>query len=396
MKACMLAYTFYETDNRVRRYAEALSERGDSVEVISLKHDEGQPGEEVVNGVRVFRIQKRVINERGKLPHILKIMLFFFNSSFFLIKRTIASPYDVIHVHSVPDFEVFAAWFPKFLGTRIILDFHEMVPEFYANKFNTGEGSLVFRALQLIEKASARFADHVIIVNHLLEEKLTSRSVDKKNCHTFINYPAGALFSVSPEKTGKSGRFVIIYPGSLNRHQGLDVAIKAFSLVRAALPDAEFHIYGEGSAQHELESLIRELDLGKRVLLKGSLPFGEIVRVMASADLGVVPKRADSYGNVAFSTKILEFMALRVPVIASDTRIDRYYFDDSNIRFFKSGDEKNLAEAIVDLAKNPDTRKRMVENGYRHASANNWEVKKHDYLSLVDRLTEKRCREAVK
>ena len=36
MKICMLAYTFYETDNRVRRYAEALSGRGDSVEVISL------------------------------------------------------------------------------------------------------------------------------------------------------------------------------------------------------------------------------------------------------------------------------------------------------------------------------------------------------------------------
>jgi glycosyltransferase involved in cell wall biosynthesis len=394
MKACMLAYTFYETDNRVRRYAEALSERGDSVEVISLKHDDSQPAEEVVNGVRVFRIQKRVINERGKLAHILKIMLFFFNSSFFLIKRSIRSPYDVIHVHSVPDFEVFAAWFPKFLGTRIILDFHEMVPEFYANKFNAGKGSVILRVLKLIEKASAHFADHVIIVNHLLEEKLISRSVDKNKCHTFINYPAGALFSVSPKKPEKSDRFVMIYPGSLNRHQGLDVAIKAFNLVKDRLPDAEFHIYGEGSAQPELEKLIRELDLGSRVLLKGSLPFVDIVRVMAMADLGVVPKRADSYGNVAFSTKIMEFMALRVPVIASDTRIDRYYFNDSNIRFFKSGDEKNLAEAIVDLAKNPEARKRMAENGYRHASANNWEVKKHDYLSLVDRLAG--CREAVK
>jgi glycosyltransferase involved in cell wall biosynthesis len=108
-----------------------------------------------------------------------------------------------------------------------------------------------------------------------------------------------------------------------------------------------------------------------------------------------VPKRADSYGNVAFSTKILEFMALRVPVIASDTRIDRYYFNDSNIRFFKSGDEKSLAEAIFYLAKNPEVGKRMAENGYRHAAANNWEVKKHDYLSLVDRLAGEGCREEV-
>ena len=396
MKACMLAYTFYETDNRVRRYAEALAERGDSVEVISLKRDENQPDEEIVNGVKVFRIQTRVINERGKLPHLLRHLVFLVKSSLFLIKKSIMSPYDIIHVHSVPDFEVFAAWFPKCLGTRIILDLHEIVPEFYAEKFKVSERSVIFRALKLIEKASARFADHVIIVNHLLEEKLISRSVNKEKCDTFINYPAGALFTISPKKPEKNDRFVMIYPGSLNWHQGLDIAIKAFYLVKDRLPDAEFHIYGEGSAQPELEKLIRELDFSSRVILKGVLPSNEMARVMAMADLGIVPKRADSYGNVAFSTKILEFMALRVPVIASDTRIDKYYFNDSNIRFFKSGDEKSLAEAIFDLAKNPEVGKRMAENGYRHAAANNWEVKKHDYLSLVDRLAGEGCREEVK
>ena len=39
MRICMLAYTYYETDNRVRRYAEALAKRGDSVDVFCLRHD---------------------------------------------------------------------------------------------------------------------------------------------------------------------------------------------------------------------------------------------------------------------------------------------------------------------------------------------------------------------
>ncbi|MGC2423924.1 MAG: glycosyltransferase family 4 protein [Nitrospirota bacterium] len=385
MKICMLAYTFYESDNRVRRYAEALSGRGDSVEVISLRR-ERQPAEAILNGVKIFRIQKRVVNERGKLLHLLRHLLFFVKSSIFLMKKSIMSRYDVIHVHTMPDFEVFAAWFPKCLGARVILDLHEMVPEFYANKFNVGEESIIFRTLKFIEKASVRFADHVIIVNHLLEKRLVSRSVKQEKCTTFINYPEGALFNTTYEKP-KSSRFVMIYPGSLNRHQGLDIAVKGFYHVKDRLPDAEFHIYGEGSAQSELQTLIQELNLGSKVFLKGSLPFSEMVRVMAKADLGIVPKRADSYGNEAFSTKIFEFMALRVPVIASDTRIDKYYFNDSNIRFFKSGDEKNLADAMFHLAKNPAIRERMVENGYRHAVANSWEVKKHDYLSLVDRLT---------
>lgn len=63
MKACMVAYTFYEVDNRVRRYAEALARRGDRVDVIALRQ-EGQLEREVIDGVRIFRIQRRVLDEK--------------------------------------------------------------------------------------------------------------------------------------------------------------------------------------------------------------------------------------------------------------------------------------------------------------------------------------------
>ena len=58
------------------------------------------------------------------------------------------------------------------------------------------------------------------------------------------------------------------------------------------------------------------------------LPLRAIASMMADADLGVVPKRNDSFGGDAFSTKILEFMALGVPLLVADTRIDRHYFND--------------------------------------------------------------------
>ena len=44
----------------------------------------------------------------------------------------IEEPYDVIHVHSVPDFQVFATLIPRLMGARVILDIHDIVPEFYA------------------------------------------------------------------------------------------------------------------------------------------------------------------------------------------------------------------------------------------------------------------------
>ena len=69
----------------------------------------------------------------------------------------------------------------------------------------------------------------------------------------------------------------------------------------------------------------------------------KIAEVVANADLGVVPKRADSFGNEAFSTKIMEYMAEGVPAIVSKTRVDQSYFNDSIVRFFDSGNENELA-----------------------------------------------------
>lgn len=53
-KVCMLAYSFYESDNRIMRYTQALVERGDEVDVIALGSDEKQPAFEVVDGVGVI------------------------------------------------------------------------------------------------------------------------------------------------------------------------------------------------------------------------------------------------------------------------------------------------------------------------------------------------------
>jgi len=99
------------------------------------------------------------------------------------------------------------------------------------------------------------------------------------------------------------------------------VAIRAFARVAGEMPQADFHIYGEGPAKPALIELANELYMQGRVIFHDFLPSREIARVMAEADLAIEPKRATSaFGNEALSTKILEFMALGVPVVASRTR----------------------------------------------------------------------------
>ena len=382
----MVAYSFYEADNRVRRYAETLARRGDRVDVVSLRQN-GQPPRGIINGVHVFRIQRRVGNEKSKFSYLGRLLLFFMRSMTFLSVQQMKERYDLVHVHSVPDFEVFAAVVPKLTGSKIILDIHDLVPEFYLSKFKGTERSLAFRLLTTVERVSARFSDHVIAANHIWEKRLQERSVKESKCTTILNFPDTEIFQARG-RTRTDNRFVILYPGTLNYHQGIDIAIRALALIRDQVPQAEFHIYGSGEQLNPLKALVQELGLEKRVFLMGTKPLHEISSVIENADLGVVPKRSNSFGNEAFSTKILEFMSLGVPVVVPDTAIDSYYFNNSVVKFFHANDEKSLADAILLMIKNPELRQKFSRDAAEFVLKYSWDMNKDTYLNLVDSLVQ--------
>jgi len=385
MRVCMVAYSFYEADNRVRRYAEALARRGDTVEVIALSHAE-RPDKAEINGVRVHNIQKRKLNEKTKLDYLFRTTLFLVRSFIFLTRQHLKAPYQFIHVHSVPDYEVFAALIAKILGARVVLDIHDIVPEFYAGKFGGNQKSAVFRALVFVEKLCCAFSDHVIISNDLWAEKLTGRSVKQKKCLTLLNYPDPFIFHSRHPAKNEKAPFTLLYPGTLNWHQGLDIAIRAMALVKKQALSAELHIYGRGPEEHNLKALASSLDLQACVKFFGILSLEEVAERMEAADAGLVPKRADGFGNEAFSTKIFEFMALGVPVIVSRTRIDQYYFDDSLVLFFEPGSPDDLAEKIASCVKDRQFAQGRAENAAPFIRKNTWDVKQSLYFNLVDSL----------
>jgi glycosyltransferase involved in cell wall biosynthesis len=382
IRACMLAYTFYESDGRVMRYAEALAQEGALVDAIVLGRP-GQPREEFVHGVRVLRVQTREKNESGKFDYLRRILRFLWRSAVKLTQQHFRGRYDLIHVHSVPDFEVFAALVPKLTGARIVLDIHDIVPEFYAAKFGVSHESLVFRCLKLVERLSVAFADHVIAANDIWRERLVSRSTRDAKCSAFINYPDLTVFRAGLRSRGNDGRFIVSYPGTLNWHQGVDIAVRAFAIAKREVPCMEFQIHGEGSAKLQLQSLIGELGLEGQVVINPALPLRQIASVMANADLGVVPKRNDSFGGEAFSTKILEFMALGVPVVVAETRIDRHYFNDGLLRFFEPEDVQALAQALVDAYRQREQGAARAARALGYVRENSWGTKKHDYLAVV-------------
>jgi glycosyltransferase involved in cell wall biosynthesis len=389
-KACMLSYSFYESDPRVRRYAETLARHGDLVHAISLRKP-GSPERDIINGVRVYRIQTRQKDEKSQLQYLFRMFRFLFKSTRLLALPHFMQIYDLIHVHNPPDFLAFAALLPKSRGAGVILDIHDIVPEFYANKFSSSGNSLIVKALKWVEKKSAQAADHVIVSNHIWHERIINRTVSADKASVFINHVDPSIFSVR-QKTRNDGKFTIVFPGGLFWHQGVDIAIRAFGKAQRELPQMQFDIYGGGQGKARLVDLIKELGLEDKVLFHNGVPLDQVPDIIANADLGVVPKRADSFGNEAYSTKIMEFMSQGIPVIVSRTKIDSFYFNESDVCFFEPENVDELADRILYLARNREQREILSRNGLAYAQRNNWGNKKKEYLDLVDSIIQRSIR----
>lgn len=388
MTACIIAYTFYELDFRVRRYAEALAGEGYTVDVIALRRD-GEEKKGVFNGVNVYRIQRRGYKEKNVVDFMLNQMKFFFKGGALLSAKHISRRYRIVHVHNIPDFLIFMGLIPKLAGAKLILDVHDIVPEYYCQKFNKGFDSVLTRMLLGIERASVRYADHVIVANDIWRDKIIKRdAVRPEDCTTLLNYPQLDFFPSSGKKPA-NGNFTLIYPGTISKQHGVDVAIKAVALVKEKVKTIRLKIYHSGGSlflREQIVALTKSLGLEENVEFYKPVRPETLGRIIAEADVGIVPKMGGIFADEAFSTKILDFMAAGIPVVASRTKVDEYYFDDSMIKFFEVGNPQDMARCIVDLYEKPKMRELLSANAKRFIEKNNWALKKGEYLKIVNGL----------
>ena len=132
---------------------------------------------------------------------------------------------------------------------------------------------------------------------------------------------------------------------------------------------------------------MEQLKLTNHVRFFPGVFLDQVPDLIANADVGIVPKRAEGFGDQAYSTKIMEFMSQGLPVVLSRTTIDSLYFDDSVVAFFESGNADDLARAIRRVVADEPYRRELSRAGLAYALANSWATMQDVYLNVVDRLT---------
>jgi glycosyltransferase involved in cell wall biosynthesis len=374
-------------DSRVARAVDALAAAGAEVDVWCLR-EPGQPRRERHGRVTVRRLPLQ--HRRGsKLGYLVEYGSFFVLATVVLTLAQVWRRYRVIEVHSLPDALVFAAAPARLLGARVLLDLQECMPEFFATKFGAGADHPAVGVLSAVEQRAIAFADRVITPTDQMRAVFVGRGASPGRITTVMDGADPAVF-VPPQHTGtdETGeRFTVICHGTVEEHYGLDTVVRAVDLLRAEIPGLCFRVIGAGSDLPRLHRLVDDLDLGDHVRFSdGFLPLDELVAALADADVGVVAMVRDPFRDVALPGKVFDFVAMRLPVVASRTRSMEETFGPDAVELFTSGDPEDLARALRRVHADPARRAAMAEAAARVVEPLRWERQRTTYLDVVGQL----------
>ncbi|WP_052888753.1 glycosyltransferase family 4 protein [Thermogemmatispora carboxidivorans] len=388
-----ISYDWYRFDPLVRRLAEAARARGHLVDVICLRHG-SEPSYEECHGVAVYRVPL----DRGfgqPLPlTVLGWLRFLFLAAWTVTRLHFRKRYDVIQVHNMPDFLVFAALIPRLFGARVILEVQDASPELMAVKTRGRLRSLARGLAALQERVSTLFANHVITVGWPFEELLLRRGVPRHKLSVILNSPDPRYFPPSQRtrvpSTEEDGDFILMYHGTMAERHGLDVALHALALALPAAPRLRLDLLGRGEQIPFLHTLAEELGISDRVTFRETCTVEEVAHFIAHGDVGIIPYRCDGFMDLLLPTKAYEFAWLHRPIIATDTKAIRSMFRPESVVLCEPENPLSLAAAIVDLYHHPEKRAQLVENAAKDFEPFRWELMSERYNELLERICDRR------
>lgn len=197
------------------------------------------------------------------------------------------------------------------------------------------------------------------------------------------------------EQLGLSANHTVVCAiGRFVHWKGFDYLIEAFAKASFALPQMRLVFVGDGDLREDLEARTRSLGVSQTVTFAGMASRNEMPGYLAAADIVVVPSihydgYVDGLPNVA-----LEAMAAGKPLVATRVGgLPQLVQSGENGLLVDERDSDALADAIATLARDPDLRSRLGENGRTLIrDSMNWDVVAERFESVYERVVRDQTR----
>jgi glycosyltransferase involved in cell wall biosynthesis len=244
-------------------------------------------------------------------------------------------------------------------GVPLVFDFQgSLTSEMIDHKFLRLD-SLSHRFLYRLEELIARLPQALIANSQHAAELLVNQfGCDRRTIHIVPDCVDGDRFRPGiidgEERLAWRARLGIppgckgvVYLGLLAEYQGIDLLLQAAVHLLEARSDVHFLIMGFPNVEHYREMAGR-LGLAEHVTFTGRISYGEAPSYLTLGDVAVAPKISATEG----SGKLLNYMAMGLPVVAFDAPVNREYLGEQGV-YAPLGDTLALAEALEALLDDP-------------------------------------------
>jgi colanic acid biosynthesis glycosyl transferase WcaI len=411
MRILLITPLFQPEPNHLKglAFVKRLREEGHDVEVLTgFPH---YPGGRVYDGYKIRPIQREV---REGIP-ITRVALYpshdnsalrrFLTYLTFALSATVAGAllfrrYDIVHVCQGPATLVVPGLAVAFVTrAKLVLDIQDIWPESVSSSGMLCS-SLLLRILGAWSKFTYRVADAIIVLSYGYKRTICMRGAQRRKVHLVYNWSDESIESGQTEAPEyfhclrSSGKWIILFAGTMGRVQALDAVIDAAELLQSTNGMIHFAFVGGGVDVDRLKSIATKKGLANVSFLprvEGSV----MKSIFSCADALLIHLRRDFLGKIGIPQKTQAYLAAGKPIIMAVNGEAADIVKAANAGIVCTPENPlSIATAIRDLfVLSSSEREELGQNGQRYYRENmSFEIGVRNvtnvYLSVLNREVE--------
>jgi glycosyltransferase involved in cell wall biosynthesis len=373
-------------DRRVWQEANTLKENGANVSIICPKMKGYNKSYETINDIEIYR-HPLPVEGKGALGYFLEYSVALFWEFLLSLKIYWKKKVDVIQGCNPPDLIFLVALFYKIFGVKYVFDHHDINPELYIAKYN--KKGVFYKFMLLAERLTFATANYSIATNESYKEIAIRRGkMESEKVQVVRSGPKlERLKPAEGDQCYKKGReFLIGYVGVIGAQEGLDLLLDAAKYLIQKRSDVQFAIIGDGTELEKIKKMAIEMGLEKYVDFYGRVNDEKMVEILNTADVCVNPDRPTEMNNLSTMNKIMEYMALKKPIVQFDLKEGKLSAQNASL-YAENTSTKDFADKIIWLIENKEERIRMGNLGYKRIiSKLSWQNESKNLLLLYEKV----------
>jgi glycosyltransferase involved in cell wall biosynthesis len=321
----------------------------------------------------------------GPIGHAREYLTSFMWTALLLGRLRKRGPIHILQVCQPPD-----VYFPlckvmRRLGTRVVVDQRDLMPELFAARFPNAPRAMT-RALHWLERRTQRSADHSIGVNDYLRDRMIGAGAKPDRVSIVRNGPVlSRVDRAVPDPSWRRHAHLACWIGKMGRQDRVDLVVRVAEHVVRDLgrDDIGFVLLGDGECLTQMRELVRDLDLEPWVSIPGWLSEAEVFGCLAAADIGIDTSLQYEVSPV----KAMEYMAFGLPVVAFDLLETRRTVGPAGV-LVPPADVVTFGDQLVKLAADADLQHDLGRAGRERVETElAWERQAELYLDVLRRIT---------